>query len=98
MTKPTKQQELACDRFAEALLMITEAARLDGKGRFDATDLGEVAGRLTRASAAFDLDQIVAKALEKRGRALGLRAGTAELLTLLDGERKPLNFLLLTDA
>jgi hypothetical protein len=98
VTKPTKLQEKACERLADALLLITEAARLDGKGRFDAADLDEVATRLARASSAFDLDAIVAKALESRGRALGRRAGTAELLTLLEGEIKPLAALLLPDA
>lgn len=97
MTKPTKLQEKACERLADALLFITEAARLDGKGTFQAADLDEVAARLVKASTAFDLDAIVAKALEARGRALGRRAGTAELLMLLGGDLKPLSMLLLSD-
>ncbi|WP_406694044.1 hypothetical protein V5E97_23665 [Singulisphaera sp. Ch08] len=97
MTKPTKLQEKACERLADALLMITEAARLDGKGAFNASDLDEVASRLVRASSVFDLDAIVARALEMRGRALGRRSGTAELLMLLEGDLKPLSMLLLPD-
>lgn len=97
VTKPTKLQEKACERLADALLTITEAARLDGKGTFNASDLDEVAARLVKASSAFDLDAIVAKALETRGRALGRRAGTAELLMLLEGDLKPLSMLLLPD-
>ncbi len=97
MTKPTRLQEQACDRFADALLAITEGARFDGAGKLDAADLAEIAGRLARASSAFDLDQIVSRALEKRSRTLGLRAGSAELLTLLEGEQKPLDLLRLTD-
>jgi hypothetical protein len=98
VTKPTRLQEQACDRLADALLLITEAARLDGKGGFGRADLEAVAQRLARASSAFDLDVIVARALEARGRALGRRAGTAELLTLLDGDVPPLAMLLLPDA
>ncbi|MCA1685345.1 MAG: hypothetical protein LC745_05060 [Planctomycetia bacterium] len=97
MTRPTRGQELGCDRLAEALLAVTEAARLDGRSAFDAADLREVAGRLSRATSAFGLDVIVARALERRGRALGLRAGTAELLTLMDGEVPPLEMLRLSD-
>lgn len=97
MTKPTRLQEKACERLADALLTITEAARLDGKGTFTASDLDEVASRLIKASSAFELDAIVAKALEARGRALGRRAGTAELVMLLEGDLKPLSMLLLSD-
>ncbi len=97
MTKPTRLQEQACERLAEALIAITEAARLDGKAAFDRSDLREVAGRLVRATSAFGLDEIVARALERRGRGLGLRAGTAELLMLLESDRPPLERLLLSD-
>ena len=98
MTKPTRLQEQACDRLADSLLLITEAARLDGKGAFGLADLEAAAQRLARASSAFDLGTIVARALETRGRGLGRRAGTAELLTLLDGDIPPLAMLLLSDA
>src|SRR4051794_40713984 len=97
MTKPTRLQEQACDRLAEALLLITEGARLDGRSSFGKADLRELAGRLARASSAFGLDVIVARALERRARALGLRAGTAELLTLIEGDIPPLEMLLTTD-
>jgi len=95
-TRPTRQQQQACDHFAEAMGLICEGARLDGKGAFHAADLAEVAGRLAKASS-FPLDTIVARAIERRGRSLGLRAGTAELLTLLEGEIPPLETLLLPD-
>ena len=81
-----------------ACCSITEAARLDGKGSFGLADLEAAAQRLARASSAFDLESIVARALEARGRALGRRAGTAELLTLLEGDVIPLAMLLLSDA
>ncbi len=97
MTKPTRAQEQACDRLAEALVGVTESARLDGRAAFDDGDLRELARRLARASSAFGLDAIVARALERRGRALGLRAGTAELLTLLGDDAAPLGLLLLAD-
>lgn len=97
MTKPTRAQEQACDRLAEALVTITEAARLDGRAAFDGDDLRALAGRLARASSAFGLEVIVARALERRGRALGLRAGTAELLTLMGDDPAPLGLLLLAD-
>ena|GEM_PF-1557231 len=97
MTKPTKLQERACERLAEALLVVAEAARLDGNRAFALADFEDLARRLARVSSAFDLDAIVARALESRGRALGRRAGTAELLTLLEGDVTPLAALLLPD-
>ena len=72
-TKPTRQQQQACDQFAEALVLITEGARLDGKGTLDPGDLAEIAGRLAKASS-FPLDEIVSRALERRGRQGGSRA------------------------
>ena len=33
-TKPTRMQQKACDNLAEALVLITQAARLDGMGKF----------------------------------------------------------------
>ena len=96
-TKPTRQQDRGCDHLARALLLITEAARLDGRTPFDRVELAEVARRIARASTAFDLDAILARALEARGHALGLRSGTAELLTLVESEVEPLASLLLPD-
>ena len=97
MTKPTRLPEQACDRLAEALVLITTAARLDGKASFGSGELREAAARLARASSTFGLDAIVARALEMRGRELGLRSGTSELLTLLDGDPEPIEALLLAD-
>jgi hypothetical protein len=96
-TKPTRQQEKGCDKLAEALLLIAEAARLDGRTPFDRVELAEVARRVTRASTAFDLDAILARALESRGKGLGLRSGTAELLTLIEDGVEPIASLLLSD-
>ncbi|MDR3617718.1 MAG: hypothetical protein P4L85_00065 [Paludisphaera borealis] len=95
-TKPTRQQVEACDQFAEALVLLTQAARLDGKGKLDRGDLSEIASRLAQASPAFGLDGIVARAMERRGRLLGLPSSTVELLTLVE-DVKPLDALLLTD-
>jgi hypothetical protein len=96
-TKPSRRQERGCDRLAEALLGITECARLDGRAAFDGDDLREVGARLGKASSAFGLDQIVARALESRARGLGLRPGTGELLTLMECDVEPLAMLLLGD-
>jgi hypothetical protein len=96
-TKPTRLQERACDLLAEALVTVADAARLDGKGSLDPSAFASIAELAARASSAFDLDTIVARALELRGKTLGLRAGTAELVTLLDPERRPLDLLLLDD-
>ena len=95
-TKPTRRQVEACDQFAEALVLITRAARLDGQGKFDRDDLSAIASRLAQASPAFGLDAIVARAVERRGRALGLPSTTVEMLTLLE-DVNPLETLLLTD-
>ena len=96
-TKPTKLQQQGCDQFAEALLLITGGARLDGRGKFDATDLTEVARRLAAACSAFTLADILARAIEGRARALGLRTGTSDLLMLMEGDIRPMETLLLPD-
>jgi hypothetical protein len=96
-TKPTRMQQQACDQLAEALVLITGASRLDGKAEFDPDDLGVIAGKLVRASSAFSLDEIVARALERRAKTVGLPSSTAELLTLLEAEIRPLEMLLLPD-
>ncbi|MBV8267028.1 MAG: hypothetical protein JO252_11925 [Planctomycetaceae bacterium] len=96
-TKPTRFQQRACDHFAEALALIVEGARLDGRGNFDTEDLTAIADRLAKASSAFALDEIVARALERRCRSLGLRSGTSDLLMLVESETRPLETLLLSD-
>jgi hypothetical protein len=96
-TNPTREQSRARDHLAQALLLITEAARLDGKSRMVPSEFAETAGRVVRASSAYGLDQIVSRALEKRCEALGLRSGAADMLTLLESELKPLETLLLAD-
>lgn len=96
-TKPTRRQQQACDRLAESLLLIAEAARLDGGGKLDREGLGLIAERLGRISSAFTLDEIVARALERRGQALGLPSEAAELLTLMEAEIRPPEMLLLCD-
>jgi hypothetical protein len=95
-TKPTRRQVEACDRFAEALVLITEAARLDGQGKLERDDLGAIAARLAAASPAFGVDGIVSRAIERRGRSLGLPSTIVEMLTLME-EAEPLATLLLTD-
>lgn len=95
-TKPTRQQVEARDQFAEALVMITGAAHLDGKGKLDRDDLAAIASRLAQASPAFGLEGIVARAIERRGRSLGSPSTTVEMLTLLE-DVDPLETLLLTD-
>ena len=97
MTRPSRLQEQACERLADALRLAAEGARLDGKGMFGPADLEGLVKALARASSAFDVEEIVARALEGRGRSLGLRSGTGELLTLMDGETRPLDMLLLAD-
>jgi hypothetical protein len=95
-TKPTRLQQQACEKRALALLLITDAARLDG-GELEKDDLRMIADRLAQASSAFSPDEIIVRAIERRGRDLGLSAMTAELLTLMDSDITPLETLLLTD-
>jgi hypothetical protein len=97
-TLPSRLQQQACDHLAEALYRITEASRLDGKGKLGRAELDELARLIAGVSSAFSLDQIVAKALERRGKALGISPDRAEMITLLDVEVKPLEMLLLSDA
>jgi hypothetical protein len=96
-TKPTRMQQKACDDLAEALVLITQAARLDGMARLDSESLGLIADRLAHATSAFGFDEIIARALERRGRDLELSGTTVELLTLMDADMKPLEMLLLSD-
>ena len=96
-TKPTKLQTKARDDLAEALLLITGAARLDGRGSLDPPRFGEIAARVARVSSAYSQDEIVARAIERRALALGLPPTTAEMLTLVESEVKPLEMLLLDD-
>ena len=56
-----------------------------------------IADRLAHATSAFGLDEIVARALERRGRYLELPGTTTELLTLVEADMKPLEMLLLSD-
>ncbi len=97
-TKPTRQQDQAADKLAGVLGAIAEAARLDGRGPLDPPGFADLAARVARVSSAFDLDAIVGRALEARGKALGLRSGTAELLTLVELDVQPLPSLLLDDG
>ena len=96
-TKPTRQQDQGAHRLAQALLLITEAARLDGRSPLDGKELGDLTRRIARVSTAFSLDEVLARALEARGLALGLRSGTAELITLIEEGIEPLATLLLSD-
>jgi hypothetical protein len=96
-TKPTRMQSQARDRFADALVLITEGARLDGKGTLDRNALGEVAMRLAAASSAFSLDDIISRAVERRVQGLGLPSSAGDLLSLMEEEVTPLETLLLSD-
>ena len=96
-TKPTRQQDQACDKIARALLDISEAARLDGRSSFGKADFIEVAKMAARASSAFSVDEVAIRALESRVRALGLRSDAVELLTLIDGGVGPVEALLADD-
>jgi hypothetical protein len=96
-TKPTRLQQQAREHLAEALYLISEAHRLDGRGKFDSADLDEIARRLAPISTAFPLDQIVVKAIERRSKALALSSSAADLIALSDGELDPLQTLRLGD-
>ncbi len=96
-TKPTRQQDQAADKLAGIILAIAEAARLDPRSPIDAAGFADLASRVARVSSAFPLDAIVARALDARGKSLGLRSGTADLLTLVEVDVQPLSSLLLDD-
>jgi hypothetical protein len=97
-TKPTRLQQQACDRLADALGAIAEASRLDGNGCFSAEALRALARLIAQVSSAFPLDAIVARALESRARALGLSSATADLIGLNAETVDPLETLRLGDA
>jgi hypothetical protein len=97
-TKPTRLQQQACDRLAEALCAIAEAFRLDGKGKLDAQDLEQLARLVGQISSAFPLDHIVARSLAIRATSLSLSSGTADLIALNADTLDPLQTLRLGDA
>jgi hypothetical protein len=97
-TKPTRLQQRAFDLLAEALYAIVEAFHTDGKGKLDANDLEQLARLVGQVSSAFPLDHIVARSLELRARALGLSAGTADLIGLNADTVDPLQTLRLGDV
>lgn len=97
-TKPTRLQQQASDRLAEALGAIAKAHRLDDRGKLDPDDLRALADLIGRVSSAFPIGQIVARAVEARGRSLGLSSGTADLIGLNAETVEPLETLRLGDA
>ena len=97
-TKPTRLQQQACDRLADALTAVAEAHRLDGQGQLAADDLRELARLVGQVSSAFTLDQILARALDSCARSLGLSSGTADLIGLNAETIDPLQTLRLGDA
>src|SRR5262249_9658735 len=97
-TKPTRLQQQACDRLADALIAVAEALRLDGKGRLEADDLRELARLVGQVSSAFSGEHIVARALEARARSLHLSSATADLVGLNAETVDPLQMLRLGDA
>jgi len=96
-TLPTRLQQQARDRLADALLAVAEADRLDGVHRLDDSGFREIAARLARVSSAFSLDEIVTRALETRTRALKLPTGSADLIGLNSETVDPLLALRLDD-
>ena len=96
-TKPTREQQHACDLLAEALFAIAEAYRLDGHGKLEPADLDELARRLAQVSSAFPQDQIVARSIERRAKALKLSSSAVDLITLAEEQTKPLQTLRLSD-
>ena len=96
-TKPTRLQEQACDHLAETLFLVTEACRLDGKGKIDPSEFDSLATTISRNSSAFSLDEIVSKAVARRAKSLALTSSAADLISLMQGEPKPLRTLLLPD-
>jgi hypothetical protein len=96
-TKPTRLQQQAGDHLAETLFLITEACRLDGKGKINPSEFDSLATMIARVSSAFTLDEIVVKALARRAKSLDLTSSAADLITLMEGELKPLRTLLLPD-
>ena len=97
-TKPTRQQQQAGEYLAESLFLITEALRLDGRGTLESSALDELASKLAAVSLQFSLDEIVVKTLQRRAKHLSLTSSAADLITLMEGDVKPLHTLLLRDS
>lgn len=96
-TKPTRQQRHACEQLAEALELIAAVARQEPGSGLALADFQEIVRLSARATPAFESDELVARTLARRCRALGLPDSAAELLTLWDAGMPPMEMLLLTD-
>ena len=96
-TNPTRQQQQACDHLAEALRLVVEAARLDGKMAWTIGESKALLALLAKAVGPFDGAEITRRALIRRVRAMGLPESAAELLTLLEGQVQPLEMLMWED-
>jgi hypothetical protein len=96
-TKPTRLQQQAGDNLAEALYLIAEAFRLDGKGSLSHSEFADLATRITRVSSQFSPDEIIVNTLKRRAAHLSLTSSTADLISLLENELTPLDTLLLPD-
>ncbi len=96
-TNPTRQQQQACDNLAEAIRLVFEAAKLDGKVTWTLGESNALVALLSKAVGPFDGAEITRRALIRRVRTMGMPESAAELLTLLDGEVKPLELMLWND-
>lgn len=99
MTHPTRLQQQARDRFAEALLAIVDAARglPTGPRSLDAAAIDAIADRLAGATGDYAAADLLAIALDRRARSLGLSATTVEFLPILIEGQRPAPWLLIGD-
>ena len=94
-TNPTRKQVQARDILVDVVNQVVAAARLDGNT--PGARIDEVVRMVASISTAFQFDEIVAAALERRAIALGFGRDIASMLTLLDSDTSPATMLRLED-
>jgi hypothetical protein len=96
-TNPTRLQQQARDQLGEALFLISSAYRLDGRSPVDREGFAKIVRGVVAVSSAFEADQIVALAIDRRARGLNLSASAVELIMLVERETQPWEALMLSD-
>jgi hypothetical protein len=96
-TNPTRHQQQAREQLAEAIFLISSAHRLDGRSPVDRVEFDEIVRRIVAVSSAFERDQIISLAIDRRAKSLGLSASAVELIMLVERETQPSLTLLLSD-
>lgn len=97
MTKPSKLQEQAAARLVLAVTSAAEAHRLDGGPKPSTADFREAVQKLARLSTPCSADELLARALDERGKAMKMSMSAGELVMLVESPVETYAAMLLGD-